>query len=31
MYAHSTTPGDLVTFFDHVGADVLNKMIYVSK
>ncbi len=30
-YAHSTTPGDLVSFFDHVGADVLNKMIYVSK
>jgi Flp pilus assembly protein TadG len=30
-YANSTTPGDLVSFFDHVGADVLNKMIYVSK
>jgi Flp pilus assembly protein TadG len=30
-YANSTTPGDLVSFFDHVGANVLNKMIYVSK
>jgi hypothetical protein len=30
-YAHSTTPGDLVSFFDHVGENVLNKMIYVSK
>ncbi len=30
-YAHSSTPGDLVSFFDHVGQNVLNKMIYVSK
>jgi Flp pilus assembly protein TadG len=30
-YAHSTSPGDLVSFFDHVGENVLNKMIYVSK
>ena len=30
-YANSTTPGDLVSFFDHVGQNVLNKMIYVSK
>ena len=30
-YAHSTTPGDLVSFFDHVGENVLNKMIYVAK
>jgi Flp pilus assembly protein TadG len=29
-YANSTTPGDLVSFFDHVGQNVLNKMIYVS-
>jgi Flp pilus assembly protein TadG len=30
-YTHATTTADLVTFFDHVGANVLNKMIYVSK
>jgi hypothetical protein len=30
-YANSTTSSDLVAFFDHIGQDVLNKSIYVSK
>ncbi len=30
-YMRATTPADLATFFNHVGEDVLNKMIYASK
>jgi Flp pilus assembly protein TadG len=30
-YMRATTPAELATFFDHVGEDVLNKMIYASK
>jgi Flp pilus assembly protein TadG len=30
-YQHSTTGADLSAFFDHVGQDVLNKMIFASK
>jgi Flp pilus assembly protein TadG len=30
-YTHSVTGADLSAFFDHVGEDVLNKMVYVSK
>jgi hypothetical protein len=30
-YTHAAATSDLVTFFDHIGQDVLNKMIYVSK
>ncbi len=30
-YANSTTSSDLVAFFDHIGQDVLNKSVYVSK
>lgn len=30
-YTHATTSADLVAFFDHIGEDVLNKSIYVSK
>ncbi len=30
-YANSTTATDLQAFFDHIGQDVLNKSIYVSK
>lgn len=30
-YANSTTTSDLVVFFDHIGQDVINKSVYVSK
>jgi Flp pilus assembly protein TadG len=30
-YQHSVTGADLSAFFDHVGQDVLNKMVFVSK
>jgi Flp pilus assembly protein TadG len=30
-YQHSTSSADLAAFFNHIGQDVLNKMIYVSK
>ncbi len=30
-YANSTTSTDLQAFFDHIGQDVINKMVYVSK
>ncbi len=30
-YTHAAATSDLVAFFDHVGKDVLNKSIYVSK
>jgi hypothetical protein len=30
-YANSTTATDLQVFFDHIGQDVINKSIYVSK
>jgi hypothetical protein len=30
-YAHATSSADLAAFFNHIGQDVLNKMIYVSK
>lgn len=29
-YAHAATSSDLITFFNHIGEDVLNKSIYVS-
>jgi Flp pilus assembly protein TadG len=30
-YKYAATPADLVAFFDHIGAETLNKMVYVSK
>lgn len=30
-YANSTTATDLQVFFDHIGQDVINKSVYVSK
>ncbi|MEQ1524645.1 MAG: hypothetical protein ABL936_25585, partial [Aestuariivirga sp.] len=30
-YQHATTSADLSAFFNHIGQDVLNKSIYVSK
>ena len=30
-YAHASSSADLAAFFNHIGQDVLNKMIYVSK
>jgi Flp pilus assembly protein TadG len=30
-YEHASTPTQLAAFFDHIGQDTLNKMIYVSK
>jgi Flp pilus assembly protein TadG len=30
-YKHNTSSADLQVFFDHIGQDVLNKSIYVSK
>ena len=30
-YQHATSSADLAAFFNHIGEDVLNKSIYVSK
>lgn len=30
-YQHATAPTDLAAFFNHIGQDVINKSIYVSK
>ena len=30
-YQHATAPSDLAAFFNHIGQDVINKSIYVSK
>ena len=30
-YQHNTSSADLAAFFNHIGQDVLNKSIYVSK
>ena len=30
-YTHAETPANLVTFFDHIGQETLNKSIFVSK
>ena len=30
-YQHTTSSADLAAFFNHIGEDVLNKSIYVSK
>jgi Flp pilus assembly protein TadG len=30
-YQHATSSADLQAFFNHIGEDVLNKMVYVSK
>jgi Flp pilus assembly protein TadG len=30
-YQHATSSADLATFFNHIGEDVINKSIYVSK
>jgi hypothetical protein len=30
-YQHNTSSADLAAFFNHIGQDVLNKAIYVSK
>ena len=30
-YQHNTSSADLAAFFNHIGEDVLNKSIYVSK
>ena len=30
-YQHATSSADLAAFFNHIGQDVLNKSIYVSK
>ena len=30
-YQHATSSADLSAFFNHIGQDVLNKSIYVSK
>ena len=30
-YANSTSSADLQAFFNHIGEDVINKSIYVSK
>jgi hypothetical protein len=30
-YQHASAPSDLAAFFNHIGQDVINKSIYVSK